>query len=392
VIRMLSVQVGAILLTLGVIAVVEKVFVSVPASAELAAQSVQKSSLPSFRVDPYWPKPLPNDWLVGNVVGVAADSHDNIWIVQRPNSQQGAEKTPPAIEFDPAGNVLRTLGPPGDSRYEWGNQPHGIYVDYKDNVWVGFGGGLPYVPKEKSTYGNAHFLKFGPDGKFLLQIGVFGTGLEGSNSTKYLGQPTDVWVDPKTDEVYISDGYTNHRVVVFNANTGEYKRHWGAYGHKPDDGPLPKFDRNGPPRQQFDTPHCIVGTNDGLLYVCDRGNQRIQVFKTDGTFVKEALVGAKLSDGTVAGAPWDIAVSRDPQQRYLFVVDGSTHRVYTVVRESLEVVDAFGRRGRWVGEFESPHSIANDSKGNLFVAETLDGRRIQKFNVQRTASRKTTAE
>ena len=391
-IRMLSVQVGAILLTLGAIAVVEKVFVSVPASAELAAQSVQKSSLPSFRVDPYWPKPLPNDWLVGNVVGVAADSHDNIWIVQRPNSQQGAEKTPPAIEFDPAGKVLRTLGPPGDSRYEWGNQPHGIYVDYKDNVWVGFGGGLPYVPKEKSTYGNAHFLKFGPDGKFLLQIGVFGTGLEGSNSTKYLGQPTDVWVDPKTDEVYISDGYTNHRVVVFNANTGEYKRHWGAYGHKPDDGPLPKFDRNGPPRQQFDTPHCIVGTNDGLLYVCDRGNQRIQVFKTDGTFVKEALIGAKLSDGTVAGAPWDIAVSRDPQQRYLFVVDGSTHRVYTVVRESLEVVDAFGRRGRWVGEFESPHSIANDSKGNLFVAETLDGRRIQKFNVQRTASRKNTAE
>jgi hypothetical protein len=347
------------------------------------SQATRKPSVPAFQVDAFWPKPLPNDWVVGNVVGVAVDSHDNVWITHRPRSQAGGEKTPPVLAFDPAGNVIHSWGGK-DTNPEWGTQEHGLYIDYKDNVWVGFGGGLPYDPKSKGTTDNAHVLKATPQGKVLLEIGKFGMGTEGSSSTKYLGNPTDVWVDAKTDEAYISDGYINHRVIVFDANTGEFKRLWGAFGKKPDDTPLPRFDRSGPPRQQFDTPHCIVGTDDGLVYVCDRGNQRIQVFKHDGTFVKDALVNAQLGEGRVGGNPWDIALSKD--QKLLFLVDGGTHRVHMLLRDSLEVQSSFGRRGRWAGQFESPHSIAIDSKGNLFVAETLDGRRVQKFVPRGTGS------
>lgn len=332
---------------------------------------------PTFQVDPFWPKELPNNWVVGNVVGVAVDSRDNVWIVHRPNSQAGADRTPAVLAFDQAGNLVRQWGGPG-SGYDWGTQTHGLYVDYKDNVWVGFGGGLPYDIKSKTTTDNAHFLKFTPEGKFLLQFGKFGMGTDGSDSTTSLGQPTDVYVDPKSDEAFISDGYTNRRVVVFDANTGAYKRHWGAFGRRPEDGTQPPFSRTGAPRQQFDTPHCVAGSSDGLLYVCDRGNQRIQVFERDGSFVKDALINARL-DGQVGGTPWDVAISTDPQQRLIFLADGANHKVHTLVRDSLAVVATFGHRGRWAGQFESPHSLAVDSKGNLYVAETLDGRRVQKF-------------
>jgi hypothetical protein len=347
-------------------------------SATSQPASKSTTAAPSFQVDPYWPKPLPNDWLVGNVVGVAVDSHDNVWITHRPRSQAGAEKTPPVLAFDQAGNLIQSWGGKETSP-EWGTQEHGLYIDYKDNVWVGFGGGLPYDPKTKGTTDNANVLKLTPKGVVLLEIGKFGMGTEGSNNTQYLGNPTDVYVDPKTDEAYIADGYINHRLIVVDATTGAYKRLWGAFGHKPDDTPMPRFSRSDPPRQQFDTPHCVMMSNDGLLYVCDRGNQRIQVFKPDGTFVKDALINAKLSGGQIGGNPWDIAMSRDPQQRFIFLVDGGTHKVHTLLRETLEVVSSFGQRGRWAGEFESPHSIAIDSKGSLYVAETLDGRRVQRF-------------
>jgi DNA-binding beta-propeller fold protein YncE len=350
--------------------------VTIPQSA--ATQSKPAARVPVFQWDHTWPKELPNNWLVGNVVGVAVDSRDNVWIVHRPNSQTGAEKTPAVLAFDQGGNLIRSWGAPGNG-YQWGTQTHGLYVDHQDNVWVGFGGGLPYDLKSRATTDNAHILKFSPDGKFIRQFGKFGEGTAGSNSTTLLGQPTDVAVDAKANEVFFTDGYTNRRLIVFDANTGAYKRHWGAFGKPPDDAPLPAFSRSGPPRQQFDTPHCLAISTDGLVYVCDRGNQRIQVFQKDGTFVKDALINAKLSDGVVGGTPWDIAMSRDPGQTYLFLADGGNHRVHTLRRDSLEVVSTFGRRGRWGGQFESPHSIAIDSRGNLFVAETLDGRRVQKF-------------
>jgi DNA-binding beta-propeller fold protein YncE len=357
------------------------------AGCAIAVTSVQPAAtqskpaaarVPSFQWDHTWPKELPNNWLVGNVVGVAVDSRDNVWIVHRPNSQTGAEQTPAVLAFDQAGALVRSWGGPGTG-YDWGTQTHGLYVDTQDNVWVGFGGGLPYDLKSRATTDNAHILRFTPEGKFLRQFGKFGEGTAGSNSTTLLGQPTDVAVDAKASEVYFSDGYTNRRVIVFDLNTGAYKRHWGAFGKPPDDAATPAFNRNGPPRQQFDTPHCLAIANDGLVYVCDRGNQRIQVFRKDGTFVKDALINAKLADGVVGGTPWDIAFSTDPAQAYIFLADGGNHRVHTLRRESLEVVSTFGRRGRWGGQFESPHSLAIDSKGNLFVAETLDGRRVQKF-------------
>jgi hypothetical protein len=355
-----------------------------PGSERALSQGNRPSVAPTFQVDPFWPKELPNNWVVGNVVGVAVDSRDNVWIVHRPNSQAGADKTPAVLAFDQAGTLVRQWGGPG-SGYDWGTQTHGLYVDHRDNVWVGFGGGLPYDIKSKATTDNAHFLRFTSEGKFLRQFGRFGMGTEGSNSTSSLGQPTDVYVDPKTDEAFISDGYTNRRVIVFDANTGAYKRHWGAFGRRPEDGVQPPFSRAGPARQQFDTPHCVAGSNDGLLYVCDRGNQRIQVFKRDGTFVKDALINARL-DAQVGGTPWDIALSTDPEQRLIFLADGGNHKVHTLARDSLAVVTTFGHRGRWAGQFESPHSLATDSKGNLYVAETLDGRRVQRF-VPRVAGR-----
>ena len=332
----------------------------------------------TYEVDPYWPQELPADWLLGNVVGVATDSQDNVWIIHRPNSQRGAQGTPPVIAFDSTGRVIHAWGGPSDG-YDWGTQTHGIYVDHRDHVWIGFGGGLPYDLTSRATTDNALVLKFTPEGDFLLQIGDFGHGTAGSSSTGFLGQPTDLFVDPAGDEVYISDGYTNRRVIVFDASSGEYRRHWGAYGNDPDDAPLPAFTRTPPLRRQFDTPHCVGLSADRLVYVCDRGNERLQIFQPDGTFVAEAVIAAPLRDGSVGGTPWDLAFSRDPDQRLIFVADGRRHAVHALRRDTLEVVATMGRRGRWAGQFESPHSLAVDSRGNLFVGETLDGRRVQKF-------------
>ena len=341
--------------------------------------AAQATAPASYQVDPFWPKELPNNWMFGNVVGIGVDSHDNVWVTHRPRSQPGAEKTPPVLAFDAAGNLIHSWG--GQATIpEWGTQEHGLYIDPKDNVWVGFGGGLPYDVKTRATTDNANFLKLTQEGKVLLQIGKFGMGTEGSLSTKYLGNPTDVYVDATANEAFLSDGYLNRRIVVFNANTGEFKRLWGAYGKKPDDSQPQTMQsvRNptGPQPQQFNTPHCIAGTNDGLLYVCDRGNQRIQVFKRDGTFVKEGSVKEQ-GDAGPGQAPQDIAISADPQQRYLFVMTGE--RVFTLQRDSLEVVGSFGHRGRSAGQFISGHSLAIDSKGNLFAGETLAGSRLQKF-------------
>jgi len=348
---------------------------------ETGSTTVAQSTVaaPAYRVDPFWPKEMPNDYMFGNVVGIAVDSKDNVWITHRPRSMPGAEKTPPILEFDPAGNLINTW--PGRSAVpEWGTQEHGLYIDHADNVWVGFGGGLPYDVKTKATTDNAHFLKLNPQGKLQLEIGKFGMGTEGSASTKYLGNPTDVYVDPKTSDAFITDGYLNRRVITFDAMTGAFRRMWGAYGNKPDDTePLNmQFRRSatGPQPQQFNTPHCIVGTNDGLLYVCDRGNQRIQVFKRDGSFVKDVFVKEQGDPG--AGlAPQDIAISPEREQRFLFVMTGE--KVFTLRRDTLEVIGSFGHRGRNAGQFIAGHSLAIDSKGNLYAGETLAGSRLQKF-------------
>jgi DNA-binding beta-propeller fold protein YncE len=356
----------------------------------LAALASAQREVPSFAVDPLWPQPLPNRWLIGAVAGVAVDSKNHVWIVHRPSTLQPNETrsiwraAPPVLEFDPQGAVVSAWGGPG-AGYEWPDLEHGIYVDDDGHVWLGGGG-------EK----DAQILKFTRQGKFLMQIGRKGLS-GGSNDPDNLGGAANMIVDRAANELYVADGYVNHRVVVFDATTGAYKRHWGAYGNKPDDGyftnagerlPSPfsgtvqhenkpsLYDPDGPPAPQFRIVHAVRISRDGLVYVCDRTNDRIQVFRKDGTFVKEAFVARQtLGSGSV----WDIAFSPDPAQTYLLVPDGTNQQVWVLDRDTLRVVSAFGHAGRWAGQFYGAHNIAADSSGNLYITETYEGKRVQKF-------------
>jgi DNA-binding beta-propeller fold protein YncE len=342
------------------------------------AQGKSAVQAPVFQVDPLWPKPLPNHWLIGSTIGVSADAQDHIWIVHRPDTlvanETGAQndpptascciKAPPVLEFDQAGNLIGHWGGPGQG-YEWPQSNHGITVDYKGNVWIGGNG-------QK----DGEVLKFTQEGKFLLQIGHFDKS-KGSLDTENLHQAAKIYVDPGANEAYISDGYGNHRVIVFDADTGAFKRMWGAYGNKPEDTNFGRYNPNAPPLQQFRNPvHCSEIAKDGLVYVCDRTNDRIQVFHKDGTFVKEAFVQkTTLASGSV----WDIAFSKDPQQKYIYLADGSDEKVFIILRDTLEVVTSFGDGGRWPGTFFGVHSIATDSKGNIYTTETYEGKRVQRF-------------
>lgn len=333
---------------------------------------------PRFEVDPFWPKPLPNHWLLGRTIGVSVDSQDHVWIIHRQETldpkEVGAAQNPPTsaccvpappvLEFDHAGNLVGHWGGKGEG-YEWPLENHGITVDHKDNVWIGGSG-----------KGDAHVLKFTRTGKFLMQFGRQGKGT-GSHDTQNFGRVAKIFVDPKANEAYVADGYGNRRVAVIDADTGAFKRYWGAYGNKPDDTNIGRYDPKAPPAQQFRTPvHCAELSNDGLLYVCDRPNDRIQVFKPDGTFVREVFIAPRtLGDGSV----WDIAFSKDPRQRYLYLADGKNEKVYVIERESLQVLTSFGDGGRQPGQFYAVHSIATDSKGNIYTTETYEGKRLQKF-------------
>jgi len=360
------------------------------AVALLALAAQTSMQVPRFQVDPAWPKQLPNHWLVGAVVGVAVDAKDHVWITHRPSTLQPNETrsfwkaAPPVLEFDQEGNLVSSWGGPGPG-YEWPQLEHGIYLDHQDNVWLGGGG-------EK----DAQILKFTRQGKFLLQIGHQGKN-RGSNDTENLGGTANMVVDAAANELYVADGYVNHRVIVFDATTGAYKRHWGAYGKKPDDsfftsagerlpGPFSgavqnenrpsQYDPKGPPAPQFRIVHAVRISNDGLVYVCDRTNDRIQVFRKDGTFVQEAFI-ARETFGS--GSVWDIGFSTDPAQTFLVVPDGTNQQVYVVLRKTLEVVHTFGGAGHWAGQFYGAHNLAVDSKGNLFITETYEGKRVQKF-------------
>ncbi len=356
---------------------------------------------PRFEVDPLWPKPLPNHWLMGQTIGVSVDAQDHVWVIHRggslepgeqhaattPQTAQCCKAAPPVLEFDKAGNLIASWGGPGQG-YDWPDSNHGIFVDYKNNVWIGGNGRGPQAgakPGEliedqvagvKGRFADNMILKFTADGKFLMQIGK-PLQSKGSNDIANLRLPAKIFVDPKTDEAYVADGYGNHRVIVFDANTGKYKRHWGAYGHKPEDVDLGPYNPNGPPPQQFRNPvHCANLTVDNLLYVCDRVNDRLQVFKPDGTFVKEQFFEKETLG---SGSAWDVAFSRDPQQKYIYLADGENDRVHIIDRQSLELLTTFGEGGRQPGEFYGVHSIETDSKGNIYTTETYRGQRVQKF-------------
>jgi hypothetical protein len=334
--------------------------------------------VPNFEVDPTWPKPLPNQWVLGQVAGVAVDAQDHVWIIHRPGSLTPQEigaaldpptaeccvPAPPVIEFDADGGVVQAWGG-SDPQGPWPETEHGIYVDADDHVWIGSSGMDDQV-----------VLKFTRSGERLLQIGEFGrTG--GSNDMTLLGRPTDFALDPGAREVYVTDGYGNRRVIVFDSETGDYKRHWGAYGETPDDADLGAYDPAAPPARSFRSPvHAVGISRDGRVYVADRVNDRIQVFGKDGTFLEESFIRpATLS----MGSAWDIALSPDPDQAWLYLADGTNNKIWILRREGLEVVAELGRSGRYAGEFHWVHSLAVDSRGNLYTAEVDTGQRVQRF-------------
>lgn len=333
-------------------------------------------SVPRFAVDAAWPKPLPNTWLMGQVGGIFVDERDHVWVFQRPRSltpdERGAaldpprsiccRPAPPVLEFDPAGNVVQGWGGPGPG-YDWPQMEHGIYVDHRGFVWLGGNG------KDDGA-----ILKFTRTGRFVMQIGR--PGPPNSNDTTKLGQPADMWVDEAADELYVADGYGNHRVIVFDTETGRFKRMWGAYGRPPrDDGPS-TYDPSAPPSPTFGNPvHCVRIARDGLVYVCDRSNNRIQVFHKDGTFVREWIE----LPATLGGSTWDLDFWPAREQTYLIVADGTNNQVRVVRRDTGAVVSSFGRSGRNAGDFHWVHVIAVDSRGDVYTGEVDNAKRLQKF-------------
>jgi DNA-binding beta-propeller fold protein YncE len=335
---------------------------------------------PIFEVDPFWPKPLPNNWVLGSTIGVGVDSRDHVYIIHRglatlnERTEAGAESNPPTgeccaaappiLEFDPDGNLVNAWGGPGEG-YTWPNSNHGISVDHMDNLWIGGNGA-----------GDSHILVFTRDGRFIREIGQPGQGVDNA-SRNHFGRVAKISFDGRTNEAFVSDGYLNRRVAVVDMNSGNITRFWGAYGNRPSDENPGPYNPDAPLIQQFRTPvHCAEPSNDGLVYVCDRPNNRIQVFRRDGTFVTEKQIAPRtLGDGSV----WDIAFSKDPEQRFIYLADGKNMKVYVMERSSLDVVTSFGMGGRQPGMFFAVHSIATDSQGNIFTTETYEGKRLQKF-------------
>ncbi len=372
-----------------------------PGQPVVAPASASADSMPVFKVVADWPKPLPNGWILGNVAGLHVDANDHVWVVQRPLSLIEADmfaedgsalccrRAPPIIEFDQQGTVLRSFGgadpknPKGKraaAGYEWPRE-HGLFVDFKGNLWTGSDDSPP----------SATVTKLKPSGELIFQKGKTGTG-HGNLDLENFGNPTDIYVDAKTNEAYIADGYHNNRIVVLDADTGAVKRTWGAYGKPPRDipeaevcgpypgnlKPCPRNATDAAPPDTFSYPvHCVVISRDDLVYVCDRTHNRLQVFRKDGTFVSERFIERQTRG---SGSVHDIAFSGDPAQTFMYVGDGANKTVWILRRKDLKILGSLGSGGRNAGQFAIVHQVATDSKGNLYVGESLGGSRVQRFN------------
>jgi DNA-binding beta-propeller fold protein YncE len=386
-----------------------------PGSLQAPAKQAPPVQVPRFEVDPMWPKPLPNRWILGSATGVAVDGRDHIYVVHLTDSfnartEIGLATNPPTgeccapapnvLELDAAGNLLGKWGPAEGANYRWPEMNAGIAVDPRSDVWIGGAGGA-----------DAQILKFSREGRFLAQFGkahvpavaqaarAGDTTYQGvsppraapprggrrpatpalpanSNNTESFGGPAGFAFDARASEVYVADGFRNHRVAVLDMATGAIKRYWGAYGKMPNDADSTRYDPSAPLARQFSTVRCVELSRDDLVYVCDARNDRIQVFRKNGMFVKEARVAPQtLGEGSV----WDIAFSSDPRQRYLYVADGMNMKVHVLDRETLQELTSFGDGGRQPGQFYGVHSIATDSRGNVYTVETYEGKRVQKF-------------
>ena len=294
------------------------------------------ADVPAFQADPNWPV-LPADFAWGQVIGIAADSRGHVWTSSRSE----------IAEWDPQGNMVQkwsATGPDGD----W-SVVHGLFVDHNDYVWTN--------ARESLT------LKFTREGRHLLTIGRLDeTG--GSNDQTLMGRPAEIWVDPVDNEVFVADGYGNRRVIVFDGETGQYQRHWGAYGERPDD-EYRSDPASQEPSRQLRTPHGIAGSRDGLIYVADRANNRIQVFRQDSEFVMEKILRPRCApegqpevQGCGGSAAFSVGFSPDQAQRYLYVADGGSHVIVVLRRSDLEKVDEFGGPGTDAGQLGRPHNVA----------------------------------
>ncbi len=351
----------------------------------LAADPTPAAGPPQYKVDIGWPKlPLPNNWALGVIGGLFVDSKDHVWLVQRPNTLEPWAKgaatnpphaiccipAPPVIEFDQDGNVVQAWGGPGQG-YEWPSNEHGIFVDHKNNVWIG---GNATRAGRGGRPADGMVVKFSRDGKFLMQIGHAGPS-KGSLDQTQLGGAADIAVDATTNEAFIADGYGNHRVIVFDADTGKFKRLWGAYGKPPTDDKVGPYDPSAPPPPQFRIVHCIRVSKDGFVYVCDRDNNRMQVFKRDGTFVAEYTY-AKQTIGT--GSVGSISFWPDAQQSILALADLGNFQTRLVRRADGKELTVFGHFGTYAGEIDRNHQTEFDSRGNLYISENY---RVQKFTL-----------
>lgn len=358
------------------------------ANARPAAGSPTADRLPVYEIDPTWRPVLPNDWIWGDIRGLFVDDRDHLWVLHWPGSLTPQEigaavdppiadccvPAPPVLELDPDGRVVQAWGGPGEG-YTWFDQEHGLYIDHHGYVWLG-------------TSNGTHVMKFTRDGKHVMTIGVPGVN-KGSHDPHHLGGPAMFYVEPKTDEIFIADGYRNRRVVVYDATTGAYRRHWGAYGKPPDDAYKYDYpvDPTNPPRQ-FSTVHGLVGSKDGLIYVADRRGNRIQVFRQSGEYLMERFVRPETGG---SGSGFSLQLSRDPEQSLLYLIDGTNQRVWILRRKDLAILDRFGRPGRQAGEFIRAHMIAIDSQNRMYTGEAGNGRRVQRWVLKGTRPASTVA-
>jgi hypothetical protein len=365
-----------------------------------AVPQAQGQAVPRYKVDPFWPKELPNNWIIWNSTGLVVDKNDHIWVQQHPRQvsaqDAGAAFSPPTadccvpaptyLQFDAQGNLLKSWGGP-EYVPDWPIFEHGLFIDKAGNFWFGgnFLGGngnnlLAAIPKPKELLADRHVFKFSPDYKQLLMIGHPSNAPTNNQDTSILGAPSEMFVDDDAHEVYIADGYQNRRVVVYDSNTGAFKRGWGAYGmplSEIDNGPSPKHDPAVPSKQFGGVMTSIDISNDGLVYVGDRTGDRIQIFTKEGKFVKEFFVHPNtLGQGSV----WSTMFSRDPKQKFLYVSDGVNGRIWILNRDDGKEVGSIGHKGHQAGQFDDVERMASDSKGNLYVTEVgPPNTRLQKF-------------
>ena len=352
------------------------------------ALSAQAQTYPKFEVDPDWPKQLPHGYFFGQVAGLTVDAQDNIWVISRPRrvvpqldeppQEASGVPAPSVVAIDPNGKFLHGWGGPfmmsetERAGFEWPVSEHGIAVDSKDNVWI-CGNGRD----AKAKLDDNQCLKFTRDGKFLLQVGKSGQS-RGSLDVQNLNHPSQPVYWAKTNEVFVSDGYGNRRVIVFDADTGKFKRMWGAYGKAPDDN-ASKERTYDPVPQQFNLVHGLTISHDGTVYVADRNNNRVQAFTLEGKFLKEAFVAREIpmkGFGTVNS----VALSGDKEQRFLYICEGHQQRIRVLDRQTLQEIPQarFGHVGNQPGMFLGLHIITTDSKGNIYTGDGRDGR-VQKF-------------